>query len=159
MIHDARSVANMMIQKGLEHDNPLTPLQVIKLTYYCQAWMLAMFGRPMFNQKVQAWQHGPIIPDVYHGVKQYGSNHVLSPIKVPHEIFDDEERHILREVYKVYGKFTGLELSSMTHMKGTPWDQVRKDGPLIYNKVIDNDIIQKHYGEKLERGKDPDPAH
>lgn len=159
MSHDARAVANVMIEKGLEDGNPLTPLQIIKLTYLCQAWMLAMYGRPMFRQEVQAWQYGPVVSDVYHRVKHHGSGKVLTPIKSEYEIFDQEEKHILNEVYRVYGHLSGLQLSSLTHEIGTPWDRVRKEYPLGYNQAISNDIIQKHYGEKLERYRRSDPAH
>ena len=158
MSHDARTVANVMIEKGLESDNPLTPLQIIKLTYFCQAWMLAMYGKPMFSQKIQAWEHGPVIPDVYHNVKQHGKNPVRQLINARYEIFDADEEHILNEVYRVYGGFSGLQLSSLTHMEGSPWYQVKANNPLGYNKKIDNEMIREFYAKQLERRKGSNPT-
>lgn len=152
MSHDARAVANVMIKKGIENGTPLTPLQIIKLTYLCQAWMLAMFRRKMFRQEVQAWEHGPVIPDVYHSVKKHGSNPVKKRIKhAEDERFDSEETHILDEVFEVYGHWTGFQLSNITHLPGTPWYQTRSKYPLGRSAVIPQDLIEEFYGEKLRK--------
>ena len=152
MSHDARAVANVMIEKGIKEGNPLTPLQIIKLTYMCQAWMLAMFGKRMFRQEVQAWEHGPVIPDVYHSVKKDGENPVKKRIKrVEDERFDSEETHILNEVYEVYGHWTGFQLSNTTHLPGTPWYKTRSKHPLGRSVVIPQDLIEDYYGEKLRK--------
>ena len=158
MIHDARSVANVMIQKGIDAGEPLTPLQIIKLTYLCQAWMLAMYGRPMFRQKVQAWQHGPVIPQVYHSVKHHGKNPVRTPIDAKPSIFSRNEKHILDEVYRVYGDFSGLELSSLTHVDGSPWHQVTNEYPFRHNHEISHARMEQYYGDQLARYRESNPT-
>ncbi len=155
MSHDARAVANVMIEKGKKDGNPLTPLQIIKLTYLCQAWMLAMFDREMFRQEIQAWEHGPVIPDVYHSVKRYGAKPVKRRIGyVSPENFDNEEMHILNEVYDAYGHWTGFQLSAHTHQPGTPWYETKRKQPLGRSEVIPRDVIQEHYVRKLDASRE-----
>ncbi|MGW0248346.1 Panacea domain-containing protein [Nocardia goodfellowii] len=36
-----------------------------KLIYFAQAWHLTWDGRPLFNDKFEAWQDGPVQPTVY----------------------------------------------------------------------------------------------
>ena len=154
MSHDARAVANVMIERGIKDGHPLTPLQIIKLTYLCQAWMLAMFDREIFRQDIQAWEHGPVIPDVYHSVKRYGAKPVKKRIgHVSPEHFDSEEIHILNEVYDVYGQWTGFQLSALTHQPGTPWYGTKQRQPLGRKEVIPRDVIQEHYVRKLEASR------
>ena len=43
MSHDARSIANRLIDAGCAAGKPLTPLQIIKLVYFCHV-MLAGEG-------------------------------------------------------------------------------------------------------------------
>ena len=153
MSHDARAVANQMIRKGIRDGNPFTPLQVIKLTYLCQAWMLGMFGRRMYHQEVEAWQYGPVIADVYHSVKKYGDRPVRKTIKAVPANFDGDEQHILDQVYKVYGGWTGIKLSRLTHAPGSPWYKTKQDNPLGRNVVIQEGLIRNYYAGKLERSK------
>ena len=153
MSHDARAVANEMIEKGIEDGTPLTPLQIIKLTYLCQAWMLAMFDRPIFRQRVEAWEYGPVVADVYHGVKVNGRRPVEKPIPVKKQEFDDDEKHILNEIYRVYGDWTGGSLSRLTHRPGSPWYRTKQEDPLSRHVVIDNEKIREYYAAILSEAE------
>lgn len=153
MSHDARAVANVMIEKGKKDGNPLTPLQIIKLTYLCQAWMLAMFDRKMFRQDVQAWEYGPVIADVYHGLKENGRRPVSNPIPAYTQDFDDDQEHILDEVYRVYGNWSGGQLSRLTHRPGSPWYKTKQEDPLSRHVTIDNDRIREYYAGVLSESE------
>ena len=72
MAHDARDVANEIIERGAESHRAFTHLQIQKLVYYCHGWMLGVYGEPMLTQDVSAWDHGPVIAELYHELKQYG---------------------------------------------------------------------------------------
>ena len=38
-------------------------MQVLKLVYYCHAWMLGLYGRPLIRQPIEAWRYGPVVPE------------------------------------------------------------------------------------------------
>ena len=145
MGHDARAIANEMIIRGIEDGNPLTPLQIIKLTYLCQAWMLGMFGEKIFDQEVEAWEYGPVIADVYHGIKHFVKQPVDETIPARPAKLNDKEAHILDEVYRVYGKRSGGALSGHTHKSGTPWDQTKKENPDGRRVEISPERIRAYY--------------
>lgn len=44
-------------------------LKLLKLLYYIQGYHLAMFNAPLFNDRMEAWLHGPVVPSVYQWVK------------------------------------------------------------------------------------------
>ena len=145
MSHDARAVANALILMGLENGNPLTPLQVIKLTYLCQAWMLGMFEKRMFEEKVEAWEYGPVIAEVYHGVKRFVNKPVVETMRARPADFGDKEEHILSEVYRVYGSWSGGALSRHTHKPRTPWDITKKENPNERSAEIPVTRIREYY--------------
>ena len=153
MSHDARAVANVMIERGIEDGNPLTPLQIIKLTYLCQAWMLAMYNRPMFRQQVEAWEYGPVIADVYHILKDNKRFPVNYPMPSFTQKFDEEEEHILNEVFRVYGDWSGGQLSRLTHQPGSPWYKTRQEDPLRRHLPIDNERIREYYAAILSESE------
>ena len=152
MKHDARVVANSLIEKGGEAGFGLTPLEIIKLVYFCHGWMLGLYRRPLIEQHVQAWRYGPVVADVYHSLKQHGGDPVTEPIRfetaVPKADFDELESDLVRQVYDVYGQLGGITLSRLTHAPGTPWHTVwNKEGR---NATIPNALIQEHYAAKAK---------
>ena len=51
---------------------PMTHKKLQKLCYYAQAWHLALLNEPLFNENVEAWIHGPVIPALYAKYADYG---------------------------------------------------------------------------------------
>lgn len=128
-------------------DGAVTPMQLMKLTYLAHAWMLGLAGRPLLNEPVEAWQYGPVLPSLYQATKSYGSQPIDDvPAYAYPEEFTEDEKSIMTQVADLYGKFTGIQLSSMTHQPGTPWDQTwKKTGK---SSPISNDLIEEFYREK-----------
>lgn len=149
MAHDARAVANVLIDRSLQDEKPLTPLQIIKLVYFCHGWMLGLYGRPLVSQSVEAWQYGPVIADVYRQLRRWRDNPVKRRLRVSSESFDAQEEDIIRQVYEKYGVLDGIRLSQLTHAPGTPWAHVWfKAGK---NSVVPNNMIKEHYAELAAR--------
>lgn len=78
------SVANELIQRAHQAGRTITPMQVIKLTYYCHAWMLGLYHRPLLNDAVEAWPYGPMIPQLYHCLRQHGAR----PLRQRIDLYD-----------------------------------------------------------------------
>jgi uncharacterized phage-associated protein len=147
MATSARAVANEFIRLAKEDGRALTPLQLIKLVYIAHGWMLGLYQRPLIRNRIEAWQYGPVIPDLYHDLKKYGSDYVEEPLPIlsyrtPQQL-DEEEADIIAQVYKIYGKKTGIQLSALTHQPGTPWDDTWT--PDSRGASISNDLIAEHY--------------
>lgn len=120
--------------KGGEY---LTHLKLQKLLYYAQGCYLAVEGRPLFNDKIYCWTHGPVVFNVYHEFKQYGDKIIdeVSPINI-----DDHTGSILEQVYDIFGAYSALKLREMTHNEA-PWKNTEKD------KEISLDLIQSYFIE------------
>ncbi|MCK4593343.1 DUF4065 domain-containing protein [bacterium] len=43
----------------------ITTMRLQKLVYYCQAWSLVWDDAPLFDERIEAWTFGPVIPDLY----------------------------------------------------------------------------------------------
>lgn len=151
MAHDAKGVANELINMAIDEGCPVTPMQIQKLLYYCHAWTLGLCGRPLLEQPVEAWMFGPVVKSVYLSLRAYRGNPVTEPIAgVDAPDFRDEENDVIEQVWRKYGYLTGRQLSTMTHRQGTPWHQVmygkRRKGDV--NPAIPNGLIREYYAEK-----------
>lgn len=145
MNHSAISVAQYILSRRQAAGDAVTPMQLIKLVYIAQGYMLGQFGRPLFRDVVQAWEYGPVVPSVYHAVKQYRSSPITNIMGgvVPPEGFDASELSVMNYVADAYGPVDGLTLSKATHQQNTPWSVTW--GAAGQNAPISNDLIENFY--------------
>lgn len=161
-------VANFFIEHAKKRGESLTPMKLQKLMYFAQGWHLALTdGAPLFNEQIEAWKFGPVIPSIYRCFKQYGSSEISEPAgefvghhwnypDIPEE--DSETRQFLEKIYDVYAKYSASRLSAMTHIKDAPWDKVVK----IYGGEFDNvpdgtdipiEYLKEHFKKVAERNR------
>jgi uncharacterized phage-associated protein len=117
MATSARAVANEFLRLAEEDGRALTPLQIIKLVYIAHGWMLALYQRPLIIDRIEAWKYGPVIPKLYHDMKAYGAGSVPGqlPDTFPHsKPLDAQERDLISQVYNIYGRKNGVQLSALT---------------------------------------------
>ncbi len=126
-----------------------THLQIQKLTYISHGYMLAIHNRPLIDDEIQAWKHGPVIPNVYEVFKKWNSR-VIESIPTKPKQFEKEELEIMNTVFANYGKYCGFYLSQITHEDGdkpTPWRRCYI--PETKNTISDG-ITQEYYKELIQ---------
>lgn len=110
-----------------ESGDVISNMKIQKLAYYAQGFSLALLGKPLFDEKIEAWMHGPVVPELYHRFKEHGNGALPIPHTVELEKFSEDEIELLDEVYKVYGQFSAWKLRNMTHEEA-PWKQAYVEG-------------------------------
>ena len=106
-----------------EEPSDLSNLKLQKLVYYCQGFYLAIFGKPLFQDNIEAWRHGPVVPQLYNNLRQYGRDPVpcfdtLEDV-IQSADFGENETQLMDEVYSVFGQFTAWKLRDLTHLEPT----------------------------------------
>ena len=150
----ALHIADFYVQ--LSNDLPeadMTNLKLNKLCYYAQGWSLVKLGQPLFDEDIQAWDHGPVVPSVYRTYKVCGDN----LISEPSEPFDEstlsvDELNLLIDVYNSYAKFSASALVTMTHRPGSPWRQVYEKR---MNRVISPDLMLDYFRRHTDELETP----
>ena len=156
-MHDARSVANYLLRSAAGPKG-LTPLQVQKLVYFCHAWMLGVYAKPLVAQPFQAWLYGPTVPELHRSLKHFSTEQVdgliaefgIAPL-------DEQQTRIVSQVFAKYGHLSGTHLMKLTHIPGAPWYQVFFDPQRGRTAVIPNDLIRRYYAELLMRKRRRNP--
>lgn len=121
---------------GDEDGDLISNLKLQKLLYYCQGFALAILGRPLFNASIKAWIHGPVVPEVWHAYRMYGSDQIPLPADYVTDALTAEEKTLINDVYEVYGQFSGLKLRKMTHAE-PPWAETAKDAVIAHGVMLD----------------------
>lgn len=123
-------VANFFVEwANKSEEEHMGNLRLNKLLFYSQGQHLARYGKPLFNDPIEAWVYGPVVPPIYQKYKVCGKN----PITTVDEdykasVFSRDEQLLLSDVLRTYGPFTAGTLVSMTHQPGTPWRNAYIDG-------------------------------
>ena len=77
--YSAELIARWFAAWAEAEDAEVSNLKLQKLLYYAQGHQLAERGTPLFDDEIQAWSHGPVVKDVYHRFKGFGSGNVVLP--------------------------------------------------------------------------------
>nr|VFJ42946.1 MAG: Uncharacterized phage-associated protein [Candidatus Kentron sp. FM]VFJ43598.1 MAG: Uncharacterized phage-associated protein [Candidatus Kentron sp. FM]VFK05627.1 MAG: Uncharacterized phage-associated protein [Candidatus Kentron sp. FM] len=125
----ARNVAEYFLAMA-EEDSDLSNMKLQKLVYYSQAFHLAIFDQPLFEEEIEAWTHGPVCPELYHSYKQYGHNPIEYRNEKTFDMFSEEQIGLLNEVSEVFGKYSAGALRNMTH-QDQPWIEMEETAGII----------------------------
>ena len=148
--HDAEAVANRLIELANEDGNQLTLTQVMNLVYFCHAWMLGLYNRPLIKQPIEAWCIGPIIQDIYQKFKKYHGNPIRSKIRAADANFDHAQEDLIKQVYTKYGYLSGIRLFELTQEADAPWDRVWRRNR--QNSIIPRSFITDYYSPRIVIG-------
>lgn len=130
----------------------LTHLKLQKLLYFAQGISLAKTDSVLFNENIEAWEHGPVVKEVFEKLKNKGRKEINledapSSVEVVRKIESDTEvREILLMTYSNFAIYTAWQLRNMTHQIGTPWYNTYTYGK---NKKINTQLIKKYFNEEI----------
>ncbi len=96
----------------------LTNMKLQKLMYYAQGYHLAAFGEKLFDDDIESWMYGPVVPSVYDYYAKYEANPLpseecgLKMTKATENLFN--------YVYNFFRNFSAIGLMNRTHTE-SPW--------------------------------------
>ena len=128
----------------LEKQGPMTTMKLQKMLYYCQAWSLVWDEKPLFNDRIEAWANGPVVPSIYQRLR--GIFRVSKLGSGDAEALKTYQRETVDAVLEYYGERTSQWLSDLTHREN-PWKNVRRGlGPAERsNKIITKVSMAEYY--------------
>jgi uncharacterized phage-associated protein len=134
-----KDVAEYFLSKvDTEAGDCISNLKIQKLVYYAQGFVLAFTNKKLFNENIVAWQHGPVVIELYDAYRKYGANCIkpedsysFASITSNEELID-----ILDDVYSVYGQFSAWKLREMTHEEG-PWKDFELNEVISIKDILD----------------------
>lgn len=114
------SVAKYICEKS---EWSVSNLELQKLMYLSQMiYMGRNGGTKLFASVFEAWDYGPVIPDLYHKLKGYGAESVPN-------VFDDAlgfkpddpRKNLMNDICEKFLKFDAGQLVEITHWENGAW--------------------------------------
>ncbi len=151
MAFPVKLVANCFLQHDFRDGvATITPMKLQKLVYCLHGWHLAITGEAAIDGKFEAWPYGPVEEEMYHLFKEYRNKPINAyapswngDVQKAFVVSSDNKQfhEILGFVVARYMHFSAIQLSAMTHQKGTPWFTTREKG----ETTIPDELIREHF--------------
>lgn len=142
-------IADYFIWLANETGSFISHLKLQKLVYYAQAWHLALYNSPLFEEDFQAWVHGPVIPELYQKYQSFNWQPILKEVDFPQ--LPQNILAFLEEVAKEYFACDAYELEQMVHLE-EPWQKARANLPADTpsEAIIQKEWMQEYYGTRAK---------
>lgn len=144
-MYRALTIARYIIEKCNDEKKTISNLKLQKILYFVQANFLVSKNQPCFSEQIEAWDFGPVVPEVYREYKIYGgasipvffrSNAILS--------ISADDRILIDEMIDGCAGYSASALVEITHHQ-TPWvEAYNKPGK---NNIITNESIRDFFTE------------
>lgn len=145
MSYKAIDIANKLLKYAA--DSPegeyMSNMKLQKMLYYQQGFHLAYFDTPLFDEELEAWMYGPVVPCVYDTFQSYGSRGIEPSGKGV--TLEKEEEALFAEVCRIYGAYSATGLMNMTHSE-KPW----KSTPTGMGNVISKSVMKMFFKKRLK---------
>ncbi|MCA0024316.1 MULTISPECIES: type II toxin-antitoxin system antitoxin SocA domain-containing protein [unclassified Mesorhizobium] len=156
MAYDSRYIANLVLDRADAEGLTITNLEINKIIYFLHSTYLASFGEPLIEAKIEAWDYGPVIREIYSEFKSFGATEIRARAtkldldslkKVPvYEVMSKPDASFLYPIIDKYMRLGATKLVNMSHEKGGPWDLVyNASGRSNPGMEISDDLIQRYF--------------
>lgn len=157
--YSALDISRYAINYSNEKGYGISNLKLQKILYFIQAFFLVKTPNniPCFKEKIDAWDFGPVVPEVYQEYKQFGSTNIPTITyyldvdynniwnskrkKFDKKIISADDRKRVNTVIDSFSEYSATDLVTLTHMQD-PWKNAYVPNK---NNEISNDAIRKYF--------------
>lgn len=137
--YNAMDIAKYIVTYCKRKNRPISNLKLQKILYFAWVDYYRENERALFNNAIQAWQFGPVIPEVYRLFSIFAGNPILREFEPVTEMREEDIAQ-LNETINKYIMVAASLLVNITHEKGKPWDLTYRNG-MGKNDIISFDLI------------------
>lgn len=157
MVYNVLDVCRHIVNYSNEQEYGISNLKLQKVLYFVQAFFLINTQNKCFEQKIEAWDFGPVIPEAYREYKQFGSGDIPTVsyiiienpsdfwqskvVKYKDDIVTESDKQLIDLVVDEFSEYSASDLVELTHRQ-SPW----KDAYIPHmNKEITTEAIKEYF--------------
>jgi len=119
-MYDALDVAKYIIRSEAEHGRSVNNLRLQKILYFVQASFLVKRDEPCFNDLIEAWEWGPVVPEVYYKFSHWCGGIIPAPFIKDGAFIPERDAYLISDMLDSCSRLSTTELveRSKSH---DPW--------------------------------------
>lgn len=144
-MYRALGIARYIIERCNSKNLAISNLKLQKILYFVQAEFLVVRNQPCFAEEIEAWDFGPVVPEVYQEYKIFGGANIpviersLGPV-----IISSDDQELINGIVDECAQYSASTLVDITHRQ-FPWKNAYRRG---YSNVISKRSIQEYFEEE-----------
>lgn len=137
-MYNAIDLSKYIVSKCVADGEPISNLQLQKILYYIQKVFLQR-GEIAFTDDIEAWQFGPVVPNVYYHFCGFGA----MPIYIANDTFSIAATDALYidKIVEEKRKLNPWDMVAETHKDDGAWAKIYRGG-LGNRCVIPTELIK-----------------
>lgn len=148
MIYKVLDVSRHVINYSNEKEYGISNLKLQKILYFIQAFFLVSTSEQCFEEKIEAWDFRPIVPEAYREYKQFGSGDIPSisyiidfnnediweskAIKYKDNIILKPDKQRMESVVDKFADYSATDLVSIIHAQTPGKQHIKRDKIMRY---------------------------
>ncbi|SEN91995.1 Uncharacterized phage-associated protein [Peptostreptococcus russellii] len=144
MTYDALTISRYVVKYSDDNCYNISNLKLQKLLYFIQCHFLIKRGEICFNDNIEAWNLGPVVPAVYREYKKFGAGNIPGVYvqnKMLNEYIFDSDKKLIEEVVNRLSSYSAIDLVEITHNQ-SPW---KKSYSKNCNRIIQIKYIEEYF--------------
>lgn len=125
IMYSAMDIARYIVDKCTNDGCPISNLQLQKILYFIQRDYLKKDSQA-YSEEIQAWQFGPVVPDVYYRYCGFGA----MPIESTYENINimEDDKKIIDRIVEDKRKLDPWVMVEQTHKPNGAWSKIYGNG-------------------------------
>lgn len=125
--YDALDIAKYIIRWCDKNGLRITNLQLQKILFFIQKESIRKRGYGIFSNRIEAWQYGPVIPDVFYEFAGFGAmklvlyEDLFSEISSKDTFIDNDSKKIIENILKECIYISPWDLVAKSHVSDGAW--------------------------------------
>lgn len=125
MSYKVLDVCQYVIDYSNEKEYGISNLKLQKILYFIQAYFLInQPSRCCFDDRIEAWDFGPVVPKAYRKYKQFGGSDIPTIMDFEktdsNDCIADADKNLIKTVIDKFADYSATDLVGLTH-KQSPW--------------------------------------
>lgn len=125
----------------------ISNLKMQKLLYFIQKTHYSVYHEPFFDDSIEAWQYGPVIPTIYHHFKEYGRDNIdifkLGDFLQHKEKLTISQIGVVDFVWDRYYQYSAGALVDISHQDQCWIDNIGNNGTITLEELKSDSIKEE----------------
>ncbi|MFP7699430.1 Panacea domain-containing protein [Candidatus Phytoplasma pyri] len=145
------NVVNCLLNDIDTQTYQVSNMKINQLLYYIQGHYIAKHEEPLFNELIEAWLCGPIIPHIYGKFLEFvdrpiPNNYVC--FEATNNALNPSAKNIIYQVIAKYANISQYDLSVMIH-NASPWKNAYNPRKQWKNNLITTQLLTVFFKNKI----------
>ena len=124
-----------------ELNKPINNLRLQKTLYYIQGEYLRVYGKPLFDNDMEAWTYGVVVPDVYYYYNNFIGDNIVGITRLHEDSLDSKD---LKIIHYILNKTLDVNIWKIVEkmQQEDPWKYNYVEG---YNNIVSISDMKKWF--------------